>query len=74
MALPARKVLSRTRGIRSEVVVGPREGLPDWSTISCDNLILVSHSELQESPVGSLDSLRSRQLDIALGYALGSDA
>ncbi len=67
-------ITRRIRGIRSEVVVGPCEGLPDWSTISCDNLILVSHSELQESPVGSLDSLRSRQLDLALGYALGIDA
>ena len=59
-----------TRGIRSEVEVGPAEGLPDQSVISCDNLITIPTSLLDPEPVGHLDFDARIRLDQALRYAL----
>lgn len=62
--------ITRTiRGIRSEVEVGPDEGLPEPSVISCDNLITVPRSVLDE-PVGHLGLDARARLDRALRYAL----
>ncbi|MCY4369930.1 MAG: type II toxin-antitoxin system PemK/MazF family toxin [bacterium] len=49
--------ITRTiRGIRSEVPVGPVEGLPDDLVINCDNLITIPVSVLDSRPVGRLGS------------------
>jgi mRNA interferase MazF len=59
-----------TRGIASEVGVGPDEGLPESSVIACDNVLTVPQSALDAEPVGRL-GLRVRvELDRALRYAL----
>jgi mRNA interferase MazF len=63
--------ITRTiRGIRSEVEVGTGEGLPEPSVVSCDNLITVPISTLDEKPVGQLDLDGRVRLDRALRYAL----
>jgi mRNA interferase MazF len=69
-AITCAPVTRTVRGIRSEVDVGPDEGLPEPSVISCDNLITVPTLMLDDEPVGRLD-LRTRVvLDRALRYAL----
>ena len=63
--------ITRTiRGIRSEVEVGSSEGLPETSAITCDNLITLPISVLDESPIGHLGLERKVRLDQALRYAL----
>jgi mRNA interferase MazF len=63
--------ITRTvRGIRSEVEVGPDEGLPDHGAITCDNLITVPADLLERAPVGHLDLAARIKLDQALRYAL----
>jgi mRNA interferase MazF len=63
--------ITRTiRGIASEVEVGPEQGLPVPSAISCDNLITVPQTALDYAPVGRLDEVKRAQLDRALRYAL----
>lgn len=63
--------ITRTiRGIRSEVAVGPDEGLPERSVISCDNLITIPSAVLDAAPVGRLDLDARVRLDRALRYAL----
>jgi mRNA interferase MazF len=63
--------ITRTiRGIRSEVEVGPPEGLPDQSVISCDNLITIPVTLFDLEPVGHLDLTSRIRLDEALRYAL----
>lgn len=63
--------ITRTiRGIASEVVVGPAEGLPEASAISCDNVITVPRKDLDPVPVGRLGLERRIELDQALRYAL----
>jgi len=58
------------RGLRSEVPVGPAEGLARDSAISCDNLITVSRTLIDPEPIGRLDAVKVRELDRALRYAL----
>ncbi len=63
--------ITRTiRGIRSEVELGPPEGLPDQSVISCDNLITIPVTLLDQEPVAHLDLNSRIRLDQALRYAL----
>jgi mRNA interferase MazF len=63
--------ITRTiRGIRSEVEVGPEEGLPQACVISCDNLLTIPQAVLDPAPVGRLDEVRRAALDGALRYAL----
>ena len=63
--------LTRTiRGIRSEVEVGPGEGLPEPCVITCDNLITVPKVVLDPEPLASLDLEKRVALDRALRYAL----
>ena len=59
-----------TRGIRSEVSIGPDEGLPETCVISCDNIITVPVEALDREPVGHLDEIKRSELDRALRYAL----
>ena len=63
--------ITRTiRGIRSEVIVGADEGLPEASVISCDNVVTVPKTVLIENPLGHLGVERRAALDRALRYAL----
>ncbi len=63
--------ITRTiRGLRSEVEIGPAEGLPDESVISCDNLITIPTTLLDSEAVGHLDLETRIRLDQALRYAL----
>jgi mRNA interferase MazF len=63
--------ITRTiRGIRSEVEVGPLEGLPETSVINCDNLVTVPQSVLEPAVAGHLDEVKRAELDRALRYAL----
>ncbi len=63
--------ITRTiRNIRSEVEVGPEQGLPVASVISCDNLITIPVSLFDDQAVGHLDLERRIALDSALRYAL----
>ena len=58
------------RGIRSEVLIGPAQGLPQECVISCDSIITVPVEDLDRVPVGVLDEVKRSQLDRALRYAL----
>lgn len=63
--------ITRTvRGIRSEVAIGPDEGLPESCVINCDNIVTVPVDALDPSPVGQLDEIKRSELDRALRYAL----
>ncbi|MGH8988088.1 MAG: type II toxin-antitoxin system PemK/MazF family toxin [Acidimicrobiales bacterium] len=63
--------ITRTvRGIRSEVSVGPEEGLPEASVVNCDNLVTVPKLYFDALPVGSLGVEKRVELDRALRYAL----
>ena len=63
--------ITRTvRGIRSEVSLGPADGLDDPCAINCDSLITVPVKSLDPRPVGRLDVAGRAELDRALRYAL----
>lgn len=63
--------ITRTiRGIRSEVEVGPGEGLPERSVVTCDNLVTIPKSTFDRDRVGRLDVERRADLDRALRYSL----
>jgi len=63
--------ITRTiRGIRSEVEVGPDQGLPETSVISCDNILTVPQDALDQRPAGRVDEVKLVELDRALRYAL----
>lgn len=63
--------ITRTiRGIRSEVDVGPDQGLAQTSVVVCDNILTVSQARLDPQSVGHLDEAHLAALDGALRYAL----
>lgn len=63
--------ITRTvRGIRSEVEVGPDQGLLETSAISCDNVLTVPQAVLDRDALGLLDEVKRAELDTALRYAL----
>ena len=63
--------ITRTiRGIRSEVPVGPDEGLPEASVINCDNVLTVPKLDLDPDPVGRLNDVTRAALDRAMRFAL----
>lgn len=63
--------MTRTmRGIRSEVEVGPREGLPEPSVITCDTIFTVPKRALDPEPIGKLGAETRMALDGALRFAL----
>ena len=69
-AITCAPITRTTRGIRSEVAIGPDEGLPEPCVINCDNIVTVPIEALERSPVGQLDEVRRSELDRALRYAL----
>jgi mRNA interferase MazF len=63
--------ITRTvRGIRSEVEVGPNEGLPEVSAITCDNIVTLPIVQLASRRVGHLSRGKRAELDHALRYAI----
>ena len=63
--------ITRTiRGIRSEVKIGPDEGLPEICVIACDNLVTIPKSLIDDEAVGQLGIEQRASLDHALRYAL----
>lgn len=63
--------ITRTiRGIRSEVPVGPAQGLPEASVIICDNVVTIPKVDLDPDPIGYLDEVARAALDRALRFAL----
>ena len=56
-------------GLRTEVVVGPGDGLPEDSAIRCDFLALMYKSKLTHL-AGTLAPRRQDELRRALAYAL----
>lgn len=63
--------ITRTiRGIRSEVGIGPDQGLPEPCVINCDNVITVPIGALDDAPVGRLGEVSRAALDRALRFSL----
>ena len=60
------------RGIRTEVEIGPEQGLPESCAITCDNVITANMptEDLDAEPVGHLDEITRAELDRALRFAL----
>lgn len=56
-------------GLRSEVVLGPEEGLPYRSSIRCDCVMLMFKRKLTRF-VGALSRAKEEELNRALRYAL----
>ena len=69
-ALTCAPITRTTRGIRSEVAIGPDEGLPESCAINCDSIVTVPVDAVDRSPVGQLDEVKRSELDRALRYAL----
>ena len=63
-------VTRTVRGIRSEVAIGPAQGLSDPCVINCDSLVTVPAGSFDPRPVGRLDAAGRAELDGALRYAL----
>jgi mRNA interferase MazF len=70
LSLTCAPITRTIRGIRSEVRVGRREGLPATSVITCDNLVTIGKARLDEESVGHLGREKRLELDRALRYAL----
>jgi len=63
--------ITRTvRGIRSEVEVGPDEGLLEVSVITFDNIVTLPKDILASDRIGQLSVAKRAQLDRALRYSL----
>ncbi|HEU5002693.1 MAG TPA: type II toxin-antitoxin system PemK/MazF family toxin [Actinomycetota bacterium] len=69
-AVTCAPVTTTLRGIRSELQIGPTEGMTQTCAISCDNLLTIPKALLDARPVGRLDEARRAHLDRALRYAL----
>lgn len=69
-AITCAPITRTTRGIRSEVSIGPDEGLPEPCVINCDTIVTVPVGALDGRPVGQLDEVKRSELDRALRYAL----
>ena len=69
-AITCAPITRTVRGIRSEVEVGPEEGLPEVSVITCDNIVTLPKAMLASNPVGHLSLGKRAALDHALRYAL----
>jgi mRNA interferase MazF len=65
-------ITSTIRGLPSEVVIGPAEGLKHPSAINLDHLQTVEQAALQEF-LGSLDRQQMQLVCNALAVALGCD-
>lgn len=50
--------------------VGSAHGLPDRAVITCDSVVTVAKTDLDQNPVGRLDLGTRAELDRALRYSL----
>lgn len=66
-------VYSEVLGIRSEVVIGAEDGIPQESSIRCDSLTLTFKRKLTQF-VATLSAKRKDELDRALKTALALDS
>ena len=66
-------IYSDILGIRSEVPLGPADGLPRDSAVRCDFLTLMFKRKLSRS-VGTLSLQKQQELNRALAYALAIPA
>jgi mRNA interferase MazF len=64
-------VIRTIRGIRSEVEVGPDDGLPEPSVVNCDSLMTIPKAVFDPAPVGRLPAAKLIELDRSLRYAHG---
>lgn len=65
-------ITTHVRGLRSEISVGPAEGLRRESVANCESLETIARSLLFER-AGTLGPARLDELDSALKFALGLD-
>ena len=66
-------VMSTIRGLPSEVIVGPDEGLRHVSAINLDNIQTVDQRHLRQY-LGSLGDAKMREVCRALAIATGCDS
>lgn len=64
-------ITTRIRGLRTEVALDRRDGVPKASVASCSDLLTIPSAVLDPTPLGSIDRLRTFSLDRALRFALG---
>jgi mRNA interferase MazF len=62
-------VYTETLGLRTEVLIGPDDGLPENCSLRCDFLTLMFKTKLTHF-VGTLSQIKQRELNQALTYAL----
>ena len=65
-------VTTRIRGIRSEVQLGPEEGLPKACAANLDTIITIARSSLTER-LAILKRDKLQAVDAAIRFALGMD-
>ena len=68
----AAPVTTRIRGIRTEVQLGPEDGLPQLSVVNLDTLMTIPLRALQER-VASLSPDKVRAVEEAIRFALGME-
>ena len=68
--LTVAKITTRRRGLRSEVTLGPAEGLPRECVANSDDLLTIHKRQLIER-IGTIPTDRVRELDSALAFSLG---
>lgn len=70
--LTVAKITTRRRGLRSEVTLGPAEGLPRECVANSDDLLTIHKRQLIER-IGTIPRDRVSDLDSALAFSLGLD-
>ncbi len=63
-------ITSTVRGVPSEVVLGPEDGMKDVCAVNLHNLVTVSREGLGRR-VGQLPLAKMREVCVALAFALG---
>lgn len=66
------RVTTRRRGLRSEVALGPKEGLSRECVANSDDLLTIHRRRLIER-IGVIPESRVAELDSALAFSLGLD-
>lgn len=70
--LTVAKVTTRRRGLRSEVALGPAEGLARECVANSDDLLTIRKRQLIER-IGAIPEGRVAELDAAIAFSLGLD-
>lgn len=74
--IPARSRLTvapitrRARAIRSEVPLGPTEGLPHDVVVNVDEIVTIERRAVDPDPIGLLGPVKLRELEAAIHNAL----